>query len=83
MKVYDSVEWMQLARNCPQKNKCLILQFSNTLADFAVTVYSLTMQIIHTGDLQTYLPEGHISYYTTFRGLGILRNVIVSGYATF
>jgi len=28
--------------------------------------------------LQTFLSEGHISYYTTVRGLGILRNVIVS-----
>jgi len=33
--------------------------------------------------LQTFSSEGHISYYTTFRGPDILRNVIVLGYATF
>jgi len=33
--------------------------------------------------LQTFLPEGHISYYTAVRGSDILRNVIVSGYVTF
>jgi len=32
--------------------------------------------------LQTYLFEGRISYYTTFRGPDVLRNVIVSGYVT-
>ena len=30
-----------------------------------------------------FLSDGHISYYTTLRGLDILRNVIVSEYATF
>jgi len=34
-------------------------------------------------DLQTFLSEGHISYYTQLRGLDILRDVIVSGYLTF
>ena len=33
--------------------------------------------------LQTYLSEGHISYYRTYRGPGVLRNVIVLGYVTF
>jgi len=33
--------------------------------------------------LQTFFPEGHISYYTTIRGPDISRNTIVSGYATF
>jgi len=32
---------------------------------------------------KTFLPEGHISYYTTIRGPGILRIVIVSGYVRF
>jgi len=32
--------------------------------------------------LQTFLAEGHISCYTIVRGPDILRNVIVSGYAT-
>jgi len=31
---------------------------------------------------QTFLSEGHISYYTTVRRLDITRNVIVSGYVT-
>jgi len=30
-------------------------------------------------NLQAFLFEGHISYYTTVRGPGILRTVIVSG----
>jgi len=33
--------------------------------------------------VSTFLSEGHISYYTTVRGLDILRNAIVSGYVTF
>ena len=33
--------------------------------------------------LQTFLSEGHISYYTTVRGPDILRNVVVSDYVTF
>ena len=33
--------------------------------------------------LQTFLSDGHISYYTIARRPGILRNVIVSGYVTF
>jgi len=34
-------------------------------------------------DLQTFLPEGRIRYFTTVRGPHILRNVIVSGYVAF
>jgi len=33
--------------------------------------------------LQTFLSEGHISYYTTVRGPDILHDVIVSGFVTF
>jgi len=33
--------------------------------------------------LHTFLPEGHISYYTTAGGPNILHNVIVSGYISF
>jgi len=33
--------------------------------------------------LQTFLSEGHISYYATVRGPDILPNEIVSGYVTF
>jgi len=33
--------------------------------------------------LQTFLPEGHISYHTTVRGPDISRNVIFYGYVTF
>jgi len=32
--------------------------------------------------LQTFLYEGHISYYSTVRGPDILHNVIVQGYVT-
>jgi len=30
-----------------------------------------------------FLPEGHVSYFTTVRGPDFLRNVIVSGYVAF
>jgi len=33
--------------------------------------------------LQTFLPEGHIGYYTLVRGLGFSRKVIASGYVKF
>jgi len=33
--------------------------------------------------LQMFLPEGHISYYTTLRGPDLLRNVIVTEYVIF
>jgi len=33
--------------------------------------------------LQTFLSEGHTTYYTSGRGLDTLRNVSSSGYATF
>ena len=33
--------------------------------------------------LQTFLSEGHTSYYTTVRGPDMFRNVIVSGCVTF
>ena len=36
-----------------------------------------------TGGIAKLFPEDHISYYTTFRGPDILRNVIVSGYVAF
>ena len=39
--------------------------------------------MLHIRGLQTFLPEGHISYCTTVRGPHTLHNVIVSGYATF
>jgi len=34
-------------------------------------------------DLQTFLSEGHISYYTIVRGQNILRDMIFSGHVTF
>jgi len=40
-------------------------------------------QILYSRGLKTFLPEGHISYYTTVRGLDILHNVIVAGYVKF
>jgi len=42
----------------------------------------LLVEALYQG-LQTFLSDGHINYYTTFGGPGILRNVIVSGYVTF
>jgi len=38
---------------------------------------------LYVGCLQTFLPEVRTSSYTTVPGLGISRNVIVSGYVTF
>jgi len=38
---------------------------------------------LYIGGLQTFLIDGHISYYATVRGPGVLRNVIFSGYVTF
>jgi len=39
--------------------------------------------LLQTRGLQTFSSEGHITYYTTFQGSDILRNVVVSGYVTF
>jgi len=44
-----------------------------------VTVTS-SFIIPQTRGLQTFLPKGHISYYTAVRGSEILHNVIVSEY---
>ena len=38
---------------------------------------------MQTKGLQTFLSEGHISYYRPYRGPGVLRNVIVLGYVSF
>jgi len=38
---------------------------------------------VYSRGLQTFLSEGHISYFTTIRGPDILRNVAFSGFVTF
>ena len=44
------------------------------------TKYSVL--ILYAKGLQTFLSEGHISYYATARGLDVLCSMIVSGYLT-
>ena len=51
---------------------------------FSLWLIHTLKNIISLGrDLQTFLSEGHINYYTTVRGPDILRNMIVSGYVAF
>jgi len=38
---------------------------------------------VYISGLQTFLSDGHISYYTTVRGSDSIRSVIVSGCVTF
>jgi len=42
-----------------------------------------TSSPLFTHGSPNFLPEDHISYYTTYRGPGVLLNVIVLGYVTF
>jgi len=50
------------------------------------TVYTEWYQLLRVNQMKeliVVLPEGHITYCTTFREPDILRNVIISGYVTF
>jgi len=63
-----------------RKNNRLILQFPTVTLTLSRLL--LSVRFFYTRGLQTFLSEGHISYYRTYRGPGILRNVIVLGHVT-
>jgi len=73
---------MQQKRSKPNTaQEVTTARISATRARSATTSHDPTFVQIRV--LQTFMSEGHRRYYTTVRGPDILRDAVVSGYATF